>query len=574
MTLLRRRLTWFRAAALLALAIAAAGALTPPVASVVSRTYRVWRAFPVAPGVETYLSWSYTERAGPGHERYDVGGLDPWGHRWRRRDAYQGWSVWSKGPDGVDDGGGGDDVPVDPRAAHVELAPAASIAAALLLLWLAAALRALARPRGPELWAEAGRALFVASVPAAGLALLVRERGLPDLLERGPPLLVPREVAAVGAAWLVLALATLGWRVRGGARRGRLPVRLRPLLLVALFAVLAAFMAERGREGVLARRAGEGRLALALAGDAPSFGAVCSKGEPGQLDALMAAAPSYRSIVRIDDAGVRALARFGPAANRYLLGNLLESDSRWGSKSDPRLSLTHLVRHDPELATLTATLQAQPRGWGSNLTAVEPLLAAALRGWDADTLRYLRYLAFAGRSMADKGQAALHALLVLRDDPALPRTRRAVAALDPGELADLEAALTPWLESQLPGDELDEFDDERRGLPEPAPLVRAAPPPLPDVWLLVAVTGLADPEGLELRLGEARVRAARLELEPHLFVVGPLEALPDGTTLGLAAAGRRAATRLPGLGEGGAVWIQADLATGQATARRLRDGRL
>lgn len=581
----RRRLTWFRVASLLALLVAVGGALTPWVASVVSPTYRVWRLFPVEPGTPNFV-WGYATQAGVGHQRYDVGGLDPWGNRWRRRDAYEGWSVWSKGPDGKDDGGGGDDVSVDTRAASVELAPSMSVALALLLLWLIAALRALTRPRGPELGAEVGRALFAASVPAVGLGLLVREHGLPELLERGPGLLlVPREVAVVGAAWLVLSLAALAWRVRPKARRGRLPLRLRTLFLAPLFAATALATAWRGQEAVLERRAGEGRLAMAFAGDVPSFAEVCSKGTPAEVQKIVEAAPTYRATVRLDDAGVRALARFGPAVNRYIIGTLLDSDWRWGSgkTADPRLGLTHLLRHDAGLTELAAALVEGRRPMETTMGAAEPLLVIALLGYDVFTVESLGDAAFVDRwGAAANTEGALHALLVLRGDPALPRTRRAVSDLDASERSDVEEALRPWIEAL--GGELSEQGRHARrrrrfgfGGQEPA----KTPPPLPDRWLVVVVTGATDPDGLELLLGDVPTRINMLDLPaPHVLVAGPLQTLPEGTVLSLLErrADRQVTTPLPGLGDAGTVWVDADLGSdvrpARASGRRVRDRRL
>lgn len=126
--MLRRRL--FRALFALAALVAIAGALTPGVAGVVSPRYRVWRALPLE-GVVSGID--LTPPGGWGSNDLvarRMTGLDPWGRPWSivRASSANVWTrgplvVTSAGPDGVDEGGAGDDVRLDGDMERVAVAP-------------------------------------------------------------------------------------------------------------------------------------------------------------------------------------------------------------------------------------------------------------------------------------------------------------------------------------------------------------------------------------------------------------------------------------------------------------------
>jgi len=195
----------------LALVSVLGGALLLPIASVAWPRYQVWAALPVA-GLSATQSLVTARPAG----------RDPWGRPWARhpRNQTNYFTPRSTGPNGVDEGGGGDDIAVDSAMEAVRLAPQLGALLAVGFLWLAAAVRALRGGRGPEAWHDAARAAVAASAPAAVVALLVAAWGVPAPA-RALELLVPPGAAVIGAAWLVLTLAALGWRVRRGVPRRR-----------------------------------------------------------------------------------------------------------------------------------------------------------------------------------------------------------------------------------------------------------------------------------------------------------------------------------------------------------------
>jgi hypothetical protein len=152
-----------RAVLVLAALLALGGALTPPFASAVWSRYQVWEAFPLTPVLGPPDQVPLVARR--------PAGLDPWGRPWAlhlaevRDDDGTGLDadVRSVGPDGVDDGGNGDDVVVDPTLVLVALAPSFGLLFSLLVLWLVAVVQALAGGRGPALWHDVARAAVAAS---------------------------------------------------------------------------------------------------------------------------------------------------------------------------------------------------------------------------------------------------------------------------------------------------------------------------------------------------------------------------------------------------------------------------
>lgn len=169
-------------------------------------------------------------------------GADPWGRPWcRDRDHYM-QVPWSAGPDGVDQGGAGDDLlpwdrPVEcPAWPCLEASRWTSLAFALLLGWCLAAGRLLAaEPRGriSELLRGAFALLPHALLVTVGTLVLLGEPSAAT----SEQLVVPREVAVVGSALLALALlALVGWLLRRQAEepaaRDRLARRWSGLALV------------------------------------------------------------------------------------------------------------------------------------------------------------------------------------------------------------------------------------------------------------------------------------------------------------------------------------------------------
>lgn len=166
------------------------------------------------------------------------GDPDPWGNPWELRDgrvlpadveAARLLRGWSRGPDGRNDWGRGDDVAVPaepPGLVARALAVAASgsgLIAALVLCWVAALPRTLARRRAPTVRRDVVRALLVASVPAALAAVLGMDR-LADLdgLETSGQVIVSRKVA-----FGVSARCSSCWPASPGSSRGRGATRTR-----------------------------------------------------------------------------------------------------------------------------------------------------------------------------------------------------------------------------------------------------------------------------------------------------------------------------------------------------------
>lgn len=131
------------------------------------------------------------------YEREDR--CDPWGRPWSGD-----WGLWSNGPNGIDEYGTGDDVPLYQRedvpgpwaVRATAWAPEALAVLATLLAWAALAPGGWA-PRSPRLAVEAGRVLLLASGPTAvgvGLARWLAERPWVADAQVGA-LLVPAPVA-------------------------------------------------------------------------------------------------------------------------------------------------------------------------------------------------------------------------------------------------------------------------------------------------------------------------------------------------------------------------------------------
>lgn len=143
------------------------GALLLPIASVAWPRYQVWAELPIA-GVGD------PRREGEELIARRPAGPDPWGRPWANYQVVDlggsfriavSASARSVGPDGVDDRGGGDDVAVDGDMELVRVAPQLGVLAAVVLLWLVAAVRSLRRGRGPEAWHDMVRAAVAAPRP-------------------------------------------------------------------------------------------------------------------------------------------------------------------------------------------------------------------------------------------------------------------------------------------------------------------------------------------------------------------------------------------------------------------------
>jgi len=219
-----------------ALLLWALGLATPPVWGLLDPSLRVsafvWDrlAAPIVPGAARFAILPLTPYQG--QPRF---GLDPWGQpaldAWPRRLPSAPQAGYSYGPNRIDDGGRGDDIPVyfhdDPRVVTYRGLP---YAVSFLVFALVAAWelrRFLARRERLSLaWELLGAALgglLVGGATFAGVWLALGLGWVPaDLvgfLEEG--LLVPLEVAA--GAWLLLAATGLLLWVRLRPRAERPP---------------------------------------------------------------------------------------------------------------------------------------------------------------------------------------------------------------------------------------------------------------------------------------------------------------------------------------------------------------
>lgn len=144
------------------------------------------------------------------------GELDPWGRPWARTSAGQ----YSLGPDGVDDGGKGDDLVVAdtfvldqyawiPTAALYSPRRTLAVAAVALALWTFAARGAIRAPRDERRMSEVPRAAWISAGPAiVGALWLLGGAQAPE------PKGIARLGLAVPSGWAALCfLAALAWRL-------------------------------------------------------------------------------------------------------------------------------------------------------------------------------------------------------------------------------------------------------------------------------------------------------------------------------------------------------------------------
>ncbi|MBX3470290.1 MAG: hypothetical protein KF878_25770 [Planctomycetes bacterium] len=153
---------------------------------------------------------------------------DPWGRPYVSRPGDLGLPerIWSRGPDGADDGGLHDDVLVFDRARGFDLlateddklfdplvvlhrvAPPLGLVLALLAVLAGAAQRALEAPRA-SIAVEVRRALVIAALPAAALIVRIAGGRATWLEGQAPEWLVvpPRAALALTAAGACLLLA-------------------------------------------------------------------------------------------------------------------------------------------------------------------------------------------------------------------------------------------------------------------------------------------------------------------------------------------------------------------------------
>lgn len=170
-------------------------------------------------------------------------------------EMYRKGVTWSSGPDGIDEGGGGDDVLVHDRPTECPAWLALShpgiscVVTALLLGWTLLA-TCLSRAPPALRWLEVTLALAPLLIPTAGLFVVVAlqldgrfitEANAPALL------LVPPTVAVLGSAGFALVgFALVWWRIRSRAHIDHPPSRAAVAWIAAALVLLLGSMLSLG----------------------------------------------------------------------------------------------------------------------------------------------------------------------------------------------------------------------------------------------------------------------------------------------------------------------------------------
>ncbi|HZU96302.1 MAG TPA: hypothetical protein VFF73_06295 [Planctomycetota bacterium] len=155
---------------------------------------------------------------GPHLPAYPIPARDPWGHRMLTRELSDHDTIYSVGPNGIDENGAGDDVvptPLELRIGHwLASAPVWILPLTVFLGWCALGPMTRAR-RAPSLVTEVGRALVPACVPfaALGLAMWVFGPWRDTLAGLGSLSVVPPEVALLAGVGLVCFVTAIAWRL-------------------------------------------------------------------------------------------------------------------------------------------------------------------------------------------------------------------------------------------------------------------------------------------------------------------------------------------------------------------------
>jgi hypothetical protein len=322
-------------------------AFVRPVGALLWSDYRVWAACPLTQDDLELALWIGSFTRGQEFVRegdVDLAGRDPWGRPYRVR---VGWLlaeglkrndgryvVTSRGPDGVDQEGGGDDVLLQETAfmEAIQQTPLALAAAAAALGWLLGVIVLIGLRRSRRTWVEVLRALGLASLPAALLILLLWKQdvaGSALLAPLADRLLVPLPVAASAAAAFVVVLAALWLRLRRPLARPAPPrspaARARRRRRLAGRAALGLALAGVGVPAGLHRYTTwqtERRLALAQLGDERARSAVLQGDLPTLRRFLATPGPFFRPRELRDEADVTGIARLGPEAIPVLVASL------------------------------------------------------------------------------------------------------------------------------------------------------------------------------------------------------------------------------------------------------------
>ena len=334
------------------------GVLARPVARATSPAFAAWEQCPIDDEDRQVLASRDAEgRTAAGGLHLDA--LDPWGQPYR---LGRSPAVYSTGPDGVDAGGAGDDVEVEPNGAYSWLvhAPLWGGGVALLLGWALLALR----PRAARVEHEAARAAVLALLPAAGAAWLVATspRLTESLAPLGERLVVPVPVATVGAVAFLAYLLALAARLRltrpvepEGAPA---PVRWGRLALAGLLLVVLAGASGAWVVHALRAAARERLLLRAHLGLPSAIRDVLASGDGALVADFVRRPPAGFAAGELSDAPLQAIADVGSDAWPLLVGAL-----RGEHQGLRTIALDFVRAHDPERSRLADEVSRDPAAY-------------------------------------------------------------------------------------------------------------------------------------------------------------------------------------------------------------------
>ena len=352
-----------------------AAVFTRPLACLVSTEFAVYMGAPVRL-IDLGMPESSLGERGSLH----VDALDPWGQPYRWRVDGPGYTLYTSGPDGVDEGGpgAGDDVALlsDHTFGSTTLyrglthAPWTLGLLALAAAWLAVLTHTWGRPRSPSPGVEAARAGVLALLPTALAAAWVFTH--PDALEALEPLtqglLVPLPVAVSAGSGFVLFLAALRLRLTRPLPPDAgdpPPLPWRRILLAALLvlsllsaAVTWGLRSQAHWEQVQL----EAKAQLGIGG---AIKQLIKFGSDAQLQHFLAHAPTFFDFGDLSDPELTQLAAYGPVAAPALLTVI--RDGEHGGYGLRTVALD-FVRDQPQaLDALAEAITDQPQDWTSAL---------------------------------------------------------------------------------------------------------------------------------------------------------------------------------------------------------------
>ncbi len=372
-----------------------------------SPTYATWRALPIAVNesdtMGTGLKADWCIRKVEATGTLYVGPKDGWGRPFHflRRQGFDRVEVYvySTGPNGIDESGGGDDIVLDGNDPYRDRDHFLGVELPWLVGFLAAAhalIRVARAPRARRLhWNLVAAAVLAAAVTVVIVAVLHATTGESDLaifMPIHPILGLPPIAHAAAVAFLIFFAAAALYRLNqdptpdaptaAAAATEKPSSRWRWTAVICLGA-LALSLAATGSWLERRRAANASRDSLLIAGQlglSRTISELLKGGQPELVQALLAQPPGVIDFAAFGEDALAVLAKSDQDVLPAMIASLEVATGH--SSRDRWTSWNYVCTHDPHFEALLRAIATAPRGRLNHVVLSAPTYFAAVAGRD------------------------------------------------------------------------------------------------------------------------------------------------------------------------------------------------